>query len=191
MGCHIRTRTDDQGDIRLQKLYGDVWFDADTKDTDIKVKIGYNNYETVGDGRLLNTDPRSHYPIEPNPRAWVTARNVCADLIWRSANSSIRLYTWEPRWHEEAANLKAQSWVISETDFGLDNFIYSGYIYIPHVSSTDLTLTFTIDGTAQSDITITNSGGSFAKTFQRLPVMKGKLWKLKIASTSQIRGGGR
>ena len=191
VGCQVRTRTDDQGDIRLQKLYGDVWFDADTKATDIKVKIGYNNYETVSaTGRLLNTDPRDHYPIDPDSSTWITARNVCADLIWRTSVTGIRLYTWSPRWHEEAANLKAKSWQIAETDFGLDNFIYSGYIYLPHVSTADITLTFTIDGTAQPDISITNGSGTFVKTFQRLPVMKGKLWKLKISSSSQFRVAG-
>jgi len=190
IGCHVRTAYEDQGDARLQKLYGDVWFDADTKDTDIKVKLGYDNYSSVGTGRELTTDPRDHYPIEPRPRAWVTAKNICADMIWRASVAGIKLYTWEPRWHEESAPVAAKSWMISETDFGLDNFIHTGYIFLPHVSTADLTLTFTVDGT-DTTVTIAHGSGSFVKTFQRLPVMKGKLWQLKLTSTAEFRIDGQ
>ena len=187
IGCHVRTYADDQGDARLQKLYGDAWFDADTKNADIKVKLGYDNYTTVSTGRILTTDPRDVYPIDPDSQAWVNAKNVCADLIWRADRAGMALYTWEPRWHEQAAPLAAKSWVLPATDFGLDNFLYTGYIYLPHVSTTDLSLIFTIDGTAQAPITITHGAGVVKKTFQRLPVMKGKLFKIRLASAEDFR----
>ena len=191
IGCHVRTEARDQGDSRLHKLYGDVMLDADTRSTSITAKIGYDNNTTQSAGSTVTSATRTMYPIDPDSHNWVTARNVCLELEWDSTLPGMAIYTWEPRWHEENAPIKAFSWQISPTDFGLTGFVYTGYIYLPHVSTANLTLVFTLDGTAQSAITIAHGSGSLVKSFVRLPVMKAKMWSVKIYSTAQFRISGK
>jgi len=186
--CNLRTASENQGDSRLYKLYGDVALDIDTNDGDVTATIGYDDHSSTDTAETVSTSSRSIHPIDPD--AWTTAKNVSLDVSWESDQTAVKLYSWEPRWHEESSPISAYSWSTSEINFGLPGFVYSGYIYLPHISTANLTLTFTIDGTDHA-VTIAHGSGTITKTFQRLPVMKGKLWKLTITSSAEFRIAGQ
>ena len=68
----------------------------------------------------------------------------------------------------------------------MDGFKHIGLCRVTHVSTVDLVLTFTVDGVVQTPITIPNSSGIYTQTIFRSPVMKGKLFKLRIASIDGV-----
>ncbi len=62
-----------------------------------------------------------------------------------------------------------------------------GLCWITHVSTASLTLLFIVDGVVQPLISIPASGGIYKQSVFRVPVMKGKLFKLRIGSGTEFR----
>lgn len=186
--CIVQTPSLDQGDPRDNKLYGDVMLDADTQTVPVTVTPGFANYSSLVAAVVVTTSSRTQTPV-PLDAAWQTFKNIAIQFTF-SINSSNRplFYIWEPRWTFESAPLSAFSWEISPTTFGMENFKHAGMVKITHVSSSDIQLVFTIDNVVQPTITIPNSGGSnYVQNIFRVPVMKGKIWKVRLASASEFR----
>lgn len=195
--CQIWTPSRDQGDPRSNKLYGDVMLDADTEGVVLSCIPFYDNNDFSTDAVLVTTASRAQTPIPlwtvGVDENWTTARNISLSITFLASSPSARplFYIWEPRWTFEAAPLSALSWDISPSSFGMDNFKSIGLCKITHVSNTDLSLLFTVDGVEQPFITIPNSSGVYTQTIFRVPVFKGKLYRLRIASSSEFRLDGR
>lgn len=189
MECTTPSR--DQGDSRLNKYYGDIMLDADTANLGVVCIPYFNNNSSSAAPTTITTASRLQTPI-PLGAAWHTARNISLNLV-ASISTSARplLYIWEPRWTFESAPISAFSWSISPTTFGMENFKSIGLCKITHVSASDITLVFTVDGVAQPPITIPNSSSTYAQSIFRTPVYKGKLYQLYISSTSEWRLDGR
>ena len=96
-------------------------------------------------------------------------------------------YIWEPRFTFVSAPLSAYSWEIDPTTFGMAGYKSIGICRVTHVSTEDLALTFTVDGTAQTPIVIPASAGVYVQTLFRVPVMKGKLYKMRLDSEETFR----
>lgn len=183
----LTTPSRDQNDPRLNKLYGDIMVDADTQGLAIVCTPYFNNNVASVAAVNLTTATRSITAI-PLGTTWQTYRNISLNLVVSiSTSARPKLYIWEPRWTFESAPISAFSWEISPTSFGMENFKSIGICKITHVSSANLELKFTIDGVAQTPIIIGSSGNIYTQTIFRVPVMKAKLYKLRIDSETEFR----
>lgn len=80
----------------------------------------------------------------------------------------------------------AVRWQTQPTTFDQPGFLHAYRIEVPHRSTTDITLTVTIDG-APLSYTIPNGGGNYKKTFVTLKAVKGKAFEFKFTSTAPFR----
>jgi hypothetical protein len=190
--CAVRTPALDQGDPRFHKLYGDILLDCDTNSTNLTVIPSTDNFVTAGLTTVVNNATRTKVPISLNATGWVSGRNVGLDISWDTLNTKPLLYAWEPRFTEESAKVLAYSWETCWITHELPGYFYHGYLYVVHVSTADLTFyILNPDSTAAATVTIPNSGGTlYSKSFIRLPVVKGNIFKYKISSTAQFRLSG-
>jgi hypothetical protein len=189
IACHFRTASRNQGDPRLFKLYGDVMLDVDTASTDVTATIGINNYTTLSPAITVNNATRTITPLDVGT-AWEDGRNIALDLAWSATAAGMAFYLWEPRWHESGAPIAAYAWEVDHGAFGMEGFLYSGDMYFAYISTAALTMTFTVDGAVHS-VTFPSSSGAILKQYLRLPVMKGKIWQIRVSSTAQFRVHGQ
>lgn len=179
----VRTPSRDQGQPRDRKLYGDAMLDVDSESLNLTVTPGFNNYASTVAAVTVNTSARGQVPVE-FASAWQSYRNVSLNIAATiSGSARPKLYIWEPRWTFESAPIDALSWEIAPTTFGMPNFKQGGIFRVFHVSTVDISMVVTIDGTAQSAITIPNSGGAYTHYDFRVPAWKGKVWKIRLVSS--------
>jgi hypothetical protein len=187
ISCVMETPSLDQGFPRDNKLYGDILVDINTSGLDLSVIPGINNRATTFAAVTVNNATRLQDAIQFGT-AWQPARNVSLRITWSSSGSARpKLFIWESRWILDSAPISAFAWETNSLLFGMANFKHTGLLRITHTSSADLTLIATLDGTAQSAITITNSGSVPKTDVFRVPVWKAKLWKFRLSSTSEFR----
>jgi hypothetical protein len=74
-----------------------------------------------------------------------------------------------------------------QTSHGLQGYQHLGSLYITHLSTSNLSLVRTLDGVAQSSITIPHSNGLRLKSYVRIPAVKYKVCQYKITSSSGFR----
>lgn len=98
-----------------------------------------------------------------------------------------KFWAWAPRFTMDTAPLAAFSWEIAKTTFGIAGYKHVGIVRLTYISSADASLTFTVDGTAQSSITVASSSGVQAQAVFRVPVMKGRLFGIAITCASEFR----
>jgi len=175
----------DQSDPRTNKLYGDIMLDSDTDGLDVTITPALNNNNTILTPVTVNTTIRQLTTI-PLGASWQTARNISCTGTADINGERPLFYIYEPRWTFESAPISALSWEISPSTFGMDGFKHIGLCKVTHVSTVDILLTFTVDSVVQTPITIPNSSGVYTQTIFRAPVMKGKLFKLRIASIDGV-----
>lgn len=95
-----------------------------------------------------------------------------------------QLFNWE--WKFEPAPELTTTWESPDTTHELEGFQHLRDGYIAHISSADLTLTVTIDGTAYT-YTIANGAGAYKKTYLTFQPIKGKYFRYKLTSASGFR----
>lgn len=184
ISMEFTTPSKDQGDPRSNKLYGDIMLDSNTQGVNATATPYLNNNAMALTAVTVNTATRSQNAL-PLGASWQTAKNISLNVVTLVSTSARPFFfIWEPRWTFESAPISAISWEISPTSFGMEGFKHFGLCKVTHVSTSDLTLTFTVDGVAQAGITVANGGGVYSQTIFRVPVMKGKLYKLRIASSN-------
>lgn len=185
VACYIQTPSKDQGDPRENKLYGDAMVDADGAGVTVTVAARFNNNTVIATGGTVSASGRAIKAI-PFSTAWQTYRNVALIFSWSITSSSKPLlYTWEPRWTFESAPISALAWEIAPSTFGMENYKHLGFYRITHISTANIQIVVTVDGVAQTPITIAHSSGIQATTVGRFPVYKGKLLKVRIAEPTQ------
>jgi hypothetical protein len=185
--CQVTTESIDQGDPRHNKLYGDIMLDCNTNSVDVTATPKFDNDSITAASVTVNTATRSQVPI-PFGVEWVAAKNISLDLSWEMDGARSYFYIWEPRYTEEGGKVYAYDWETSFLTHGLPGYYYHGYLYLVHVSTANLTFTITDeDGTVKTSTTIAHSSGLHRKDLIRLPVIKGKMFKYRIASTTQFR----
>lgn len=176
-----------QSDPRLNKLYGDIMLDSDTDGLDTTCTPYFNSGSASGAAVTVNTTYRQPTAVQWGSSSWTTATNIALNIVASITTKHPMFYIWEARWAFESAPIAALSWEISPTSLGIANFKSIGLCEIAHVSNSDLSLTFTLDSVAQASITIPNSGGNYQQTVFRVPVYKGKLYKIRIQSDAEFR----
>ena len=187
VACVVETPSRDQGAPRLNKYYEDCMLDLNPNSVTVSVIPGTNNRATTYTTVTSASASRTQLTV-PLSTAAQTARNISLRITWSvSGASKPVLFLWEPRWAPETAPLAARRWSVQARHFGMPNYKHIGTCKIVHVSSADLTFTVTIDGTAQTAITITNSSSAYAESYFRIPVMKGRLMAFDLTSTADFR----
>jgi len=191
VACEILTASHDQNDTRFNKLYGDIMLDCNTGGVAVLATPQFNNDALLVAPVPVNTNQRIQVPVTIGT-AWQTARNISLDLKWTMNGSKSFFYIWEPRLTEEGAKVYAYDWETCWLSHGLQGYFYHGWLYLVHISTADLTFTIiNEDTTIAATVTIPNSGGNHNKTYVRLPVAKGKLFKYTLSSTAQFRVEGQ
>jgi hypothetical protein len=192
INCEITTASRDQGDTRFNKLYGDVMLDCTTGSiVTVTATPKFDNDTVSAPSVPVNNSSRTQVPI-PVGTAWQTARNISLDLQWAANGEKSYFYIWEPRFTEEGGKVFAYDWETCWLSHEMPGYFYHGYLYLVHISTADLTFTITDeDGTVKASITIANSGGNHHKDFIRLPVVKGKMFKYRLASSAVFRVEGQ
>ncbi len=185
ISCQVRTRSADQGEPRLNKLYGDQLADLDPAGVTVTMTPRTNNdvtsYTAVTSAAALRTQV-----AVPFGTSWPTARNCSLDFAWDvSTSSHPKLYIWAPRWTFESAPISALAWETSPTTLGMKGFKHLGRYRLTYVSSSALELIITVDGTAQTAISLASSGGVYSTVIGIFPVYKGTLYKFRIGDVGQ------
>jgi|WetSurMetagenome_2_1015567.scaffolds.fasta_scaffold01234_9 hypothetical protein len=195
--CRVITGSENQGDPRYNKLYGDVMLDCFTNGVDVVATPLFNDDSITGTATTVNNAVRTQVPL-PVGSEWQTAKNVSLDITWTTALPAAAgfapsyLYIWEPRFTEEGGKLAAYSWETCFLTHEIDGYFYHGYLYLVHISTADLTFNIIDESTTiMASVTIPNSSGLHAKSFIRLPVVKGKLFKYHLSSTAEFRVEGQ
>jgi hypothetical protein len=182
------TPSKDQGDPRQNKFYGDLMLDSNTGGVSANITPFFNNNATNGVTTSISTASRNQtiVPILASS-GWQTARNISMFMTCQ-VSTAVRpfFFIWEIRYTFESAPLAALSWNISPSTFGMENYKHFGLCKITHVSTADFTITFTVDGVAQTPITIPNSGGIYKQSIFRVPVMKAKLYQVLINTSDNV-----
>lgn len=98
IACHVRTRSDNQGDTRVEKQYGDVLVDLDSASVPVTIDMLFDNDTqtyTPAASPITNT-VRSQSLLEFPNSAPVFALNIALDLQWESNGTAPILYEWQP-----------------------------------------------------------------------------------------------
>lgn len=185
ISCQARTRSADQGEPRLNKLYGDQLADLDPAGVTVTMTPRTNNDVTSYTAVTSAAAARTQTAI-PFGTSWATARNCSLDFAWSvSTSSHPTLYIWAPRWTFESAPISAIAWEISPSTLGMQGYKHLGRYRLTYVSSTALELIVTVDGTAQTAISLASSAGVYATVIGIFPVYKGTLYKFRIGEVDQ------
>lgn len=189
--CHVLTASHDQGDTRLQKLYNDIMLDCVTGSANVVATPQFDNDAVVVAPTTVNNAVRTQVPI-PIGSGSQTARNISLDLQWNMNGSRQQFYIWEPRLTEEGGKVFAFSWETCWLTHGIEGHFIHGWLYLVHISTADLTFSIiNPDTSIAASVTVPNSGGNHVKTYVRLPVTKGTLFKYRVSSTAQFRIEGQ
>lgn len=185
ISCQVRTRSADQGEPRLNKLYGDQLADLDAAGVTVTLTPRTNNDATSFTAATTAGASRAQVAV-PFGTSWATARNCSLDFAWSvSTSSHPKLYIWAPRWTFESAPISAIAWEISPSTLGMQGFKHLGRYRITYVSSSALELIVTVDGTAQTAISLASSSGVYTTVIGIFPVYKATLYKFRIGDVSQ------
>ena len=185
ISCQVRTRSTDQGEPRLNKLYGDQLADLDPASVTVTLTPRTNN--DVASYAAVTSAAASRTQVAvPFGSSWATARNCSLDFAWSVSTSSYpKLYIWAPRWTFESAPISALAWETSPTTLGMKGFKHLGRYRLTYVSSSALELIVTVDGTAQTAISLASSGGVYSTVIGIFPVYKGTLYKFRAGDVDQ------
>ena len=183
---NVQTASRNQSDAALRKLYNGAMLDADTQSADILATIGLDNYLNLSPPITINTPTRRQTAIDIGP-AGVAGRNIALKV---EGSGPVELFLWESRWHEEGAPVSAFAWETDEINFDMDGYVYSGDLFLSYISTADVLITFTVDNVAYASFTLPSTFGLVEKTYVRLPVMKGKMWKIRGESTAEWQPHG-
>ena len=185
--CVVDTPSRDQGAPRLNKYYTDSLLDLNAAGVTVTITPKLNNQSSSLAAVTTAGSSRAQVSIALGSTAQ-TALNLMLRITF-SVSSSSRplLYIWAPRWTPETAPMSSRRWSVSPAHYGMPNYKHVGPSKITHVSSADLSFVITIDGVAQSAITIAHSSSLYSETYLRVPVMKGKLYAFDLTSTADFR----
>jgi hypothetical protein len=89
-------------------------------------------------------------------------------------------FIWEP------SPELVEEWEGQDTTFEAEGFFHLRDLYVAHVSSANITLAITTDGTA-SNYTIAHGSGAYKKTYVPIKALKQKSAKFRLSSSSGFR----
>lgn len=117
--------------------------------------------------------------------SWIPAFTHLVRIVPTSDTANWLMYS-EPVWVSEPEPELAEIWETQPTTHDFQSF---GHLYraqIAHRSTTDITMTVTIDG-VEYEYEIPNSGGAHEKTYVTLQAIKGKSFQYTFESSEGFR----
>lgn len=92
---HARSRSDNAGDVRLDKLFGDAMLDVDQRGSVLTTQIGFNKFSTV-EAPVINAAASGEQQLILGIANGdgVTARDVALDMSWSSVLGGPRVFAW-------------------------------------------------------------------------------------------------
>jgi hypothetical protein len=185
------TPSRDMGDPRQTKFFGDMMVDANTAGITTTCTPYLNNNAQALASTTINTSTRSQSVIPVSSASlatglpsWTSALNLSLFVTLQVTGSARPFfYIYDTRWTFDSAPMSAQSWEFSDTSFGMEGFKHVGLCKVAYSSAVALTMTVTVDGKVGSVSTLPANGGILNQYIFRVPVMKGKLFKFRVASS--------
>lgn len=163
---------------------GPVWLQGVRLDLDT---FGVaKTFQVLGDGdALIATLSINHDGRIIEPFTWTPAFVHLVRIVPVGDSTDFLMYS-PPEWTSEPEPELAKIWETQPTTHDFQAF---GHLYraqIAHRSTTDITMTVTIDG-AEYEYTIPNSGGAYEKTYVTLQAIKGKSFQYTFESDEGYR----
>jgi hypothetical protein len=115
------------------------------------------------------------------------ANQVLAEVVRLANTTSNPLQVFNLTWIFDTEPPHKKRWNTQERSFNLPGWghLRDGYIAIR--SAADVTLTVTIDGNAQSGITLSSTSSARRKLYVQYPAFKGKVFKFVLTSASDFK----
>ncbi len=167
----------DAGDYLGAKWLQGIVIEADTDNSSRTVTVKYDNASTAA------TLTVQHNGRIVKPYSWAGVFCHTMQLLPTDANSW-KLYN--VRWVFEPAPELTTTWETPDTTHGLLGYQHLRDGYIAHVSSANITLTVTIDGTDYT-YTIAHGTSVYTKTYVIFQPVKGKTFQYKLTSSAGFR----
>lgn len=96
ISCELRTLSDNGGDNRIQKKFGDFFIDYDPNGIVIAAQIGFDKYTVLpAVVNLPSAVGRQQQTQDINNGQWTYAKDLAIDLSWSSSIATPSLYAYE------------------------------------------------------------------------------------------------
>ncbi len=172
----------------LEKYVKGFTIDADTSNQAVTLKLLTNGDEStnaLGSDTFVfthNGRQQSQFAFDDSG-----ANQVLAEVVRLSQTSSNPLQVFNLSWIFDTEPPHKKRWNTQERSFNLPGWghLRDGYFAIR--SAANVTLTVTIDGIAQSSITISNTSSKRVKKYVQFPAYKGKVFQFTMTSTSDFK----
>jgi hypothetical protein len=172
----------------LEKYVKGFTIDADTGNSAVTLKLLTNGDEStnaLGSDTFVfthNGRQQSQFAIDHSG-----ANQVLAEVVRLQQTSTVPIQVFNLTWIFDTEPPHKKRWNTQERSFNLPGWghLRDGYIAIR--SAADVTLTVTIDGNAQSGITLANTSGARRKLYVQYPAFKGKVYKFVLTSASDFK----
>lgn len=181
-----------RGDIALERVTdwaapakgGAVWLQGVLLDMDT---FGVaKSFQVLGDDDvLIATIECTHDGRVIKPYEWTPV--ICHLVRLLPVDADPWLLYAEPSFIAEPDAESATLWQTQPTTFGWPAFGHIARAQIPHRSTSDITMTVTIDGVPQDYVIPGGTAGEYQKTFVTLKAIKGKWFEFKFASANGAR----
>ena len=162
--------------------------DADTLNQAVTLQLRTNGDETtnaLGSDTFVfthNGRQQSQFAFDDSG-----ANQVLAEVVRLQQTSTNPLQVFNLTWIFDIEPPHKKRWNTQERSFNLPGWghLRDGYIAIR--SAADVTLTVTIDGNAQSGITLSSTSGARRKLYVQYPAFKGKVFRFVLTSASDFK----
>lgn len=188
ISVNIRTGAHDQGAPLNQKQYGNVIFDLDPGGATLAAPITitpYINGEVATQAAItVFGGGRQQVPLDLGD---YFAFNTEYEITWRRTLtggivSDPVLFQYDTLHFLEPVSVL--HWAAQPTSFGFPGYVHVRDAYIAIRSTSNTTLTVTIDGSVVQTYTIASTGGQRKKVYIQLASNKGLMYQLAVDSAS-------
>lgn len=112
---------------------------------------------------------------------------VLVECLRLTNTSSNPLRVYNLQWIFDTEPYLSKNWITQERSFNLGSWGHIRDAYIALRSTTDVTLDVTIDGVAQTPITLTNTAGGRVKRYIQFEANKGKVFRFKLSAAEPFK----
>lgn len=113
VACQYRTGSNDLGDTRIKKVFGDLNFDTNTNNIAVTVEPGVDNFSLILPSTVVNTASRLSDPPIVELETGFEGRNIALDVSWsQTTDTDVICYSWTPTAIPKPENivLRASDW---------------------------------------------------------------------------------
>lgn len=185
INCKILTRSQNAGDFRASKLWGDFNVDLEGNGETVTAQVFYNNNQlSLPAQNIVAPVGRGLREATITSGDGLDALTMALLFSWVATADGPRFYGLESFASPYPLDLLALKTIPGT--HGYPQYQHVREFFPAIISTTDLTFVVTIDGVAYS-YTIPSTGGVFLKPRVSLRAVKGKVFSYKIYGDSQFK----